>query len=383
MKLLPRALVTLAAASLVATPMPADAVTHPQLTVQVVASGLDIPWDLTFLPGGSMLYTERASKKLSLRLPNGDTRVILNSPAGMWASGETGLMSVEVAADFAKTREFITCHGYKTAAKQDVRVVRWRLNAAHTSARKVRTLVWGLPSTSGRHGGCALVKGSHNSLYIGTGDAAIGKNAQSLGSGGGKVLRVNATTGKALKDNPFHASSNFIKRRIWTYGHRNVQGLARRTDGRTWSVEQGSDRDDEINLLQKGGNYGWNPTPRKAGDPAYNESVPMTEYALPGAQVRAKWRSGYPTLATSGATFVKGSMWRSDNGALAVTALKDSALRLFTFDKSGKLLRSWLPPELDGTHGRLRGAVRGPGGSLYVTTSNGGNNDEILKITAS
>ena len=80
---------------------------------------------------------------------------------------------------------------------------------------------------------------------------------------------------------------------MFTYGHRNVQGLAQRRDGTLWSVEHGSYRDDEVNLLRPGGDYGWNPVP------GYNESVPMTDQSLPGRQVGARWRSGDPTLATS------------------------------------------------------------------------------------
>lgn len=354
----------------------------PDLTVTVVQDGLAIPWDLAFLPDRSMLFTERTAKRLSLRTAGGSTRTIFTSPTHMWASGETGLMSVEVAADFATTREFITCHGYKADGNPEVRVVRWRLNTAMTSASYVRTLVAGLPATSGRHGGCALVKGSRNQLYVGTGDAATGTNPQSLRSGGGKVLRVDATTGKPVSTNPYARSGNKMTQRIFTYGHRNVQGLARRSDGSIWSVEHGSYRDDEVNRLAKQGNYGWNPVPRSSDDPAYNEGAdsPMTDHALPGAQRSAAWRSGDPTVATSGAAFV-GSSWGDWNGALAVSVLKDSELRLLRFSSAGSLREVWKPSALDGTYGRLRGAVRGPDGALYLTTSNG-SDDKILKVTA-
>ena len=88
-----------------------------------------------------------------------------------------------------------------------------------------------------------------------------------------------------------------------TYGHRNVQGLAQRSDGSIWSVEHGTDRDDEVNRLSTGGDYGWNPTP------GYNESRPMTDQGLPGTQLNARWRSGKPTIATSGAAWVRGKQW--------------------------------------------------------------------------
>ncbi|MCD9200109.1 PQQ-dependent sugar dehydrogenase [Aeromicrobium wangtongii] len=365
---------------LVATPAVAD---RPDLRVSVVQDGLSHPWDLAFLPDGRMLVTERDSRRLSLATPGGPRRTVLTAPRHMWAAGETGLMSVEVAADFARSRGIITCHGYRRGGVQDVRVVRWRLSSAGTSASYVRTLVSGLPSTSGRHGGCALAKGPRNQLYIGTGDAATGRNPQRLTSGGGKVLRVDATTGRPVASNPFIRSSNRMKQRVFTYGHRNVQGLARRSDGTMWSVEQGSYRDDEVNRLAKKANYGWNPVPRKATDPAYNEGAgsPMTDHRLPGAQRGARWRSGSSTVAASAGAFVTGRSWGDWRGALAVSALKDTSLRLLRFSKGGSLRGTWKPAALDGRYGRLRGAVAGPDGALYVTTSNG-TNDKILRVTA-
>jgi glucose/arabinose dehydrogenase len=356
----------------------------PPLSVTTVASGLSIPWDLAFLPDGSMLYTQRDAETVTLRTPDGTSRVVLDRPAGMWHQGETGLMGIEVADDFATTRAFLTCHGYKSGSTQDVRIVRWQLNAALTQATKVNTITHGLSSTSGRHAGCALQKGSRNSLYVGTGDSATGKVAQSLVAGGGKVLRIDATSGHAFPGNPWETSGNYMKRRIWTYGHRNVQGLARRSDGTTWSVEQGSYRDDEVNLLTKRGNYGWNPVKRKSGDSAYNEGSdsPMTDYAIPGAQQGAKWRSGDPTVATSGGTFITGPGWGPLDGTLAVAALKDESVRFLQFNAAGTLVQSWKPAELDhqSAYGRIRAAVMGPDGALYLTTSNGAGADKILKV---
>jgi glucose/arabinose dehydrogenase len=376
-RLVPALLLTLPLA--MAAPAVAE---RPDLRVTVVEDGLEHPWDLDFLPDRSMLVTERDSRRLLLRSPGGKLRTIFTAPRHMWAGGETGLMSVEVADDFSSSRAFITCHGYRRAGTQDVRVVRWRLNKARTGASYVRTLVSGLPSTSGRHGGCALATGSRNQLFIGTGDAAEGRNPQRLTSGGGKVLRVDATTGRPVKTNPFAKSSSSMKRRVFTYGHRNVQGLARRADGTMWSVEQGSYRDDEVNLLVKKGNYGWNPVPRAAGDPAYNEGAnsPMTDAGLPGKQRTARWRSGDSTVAASAGAFVTSSAWGDWRGGLAVTALKDTSLRLLRFDRAGTLRETWKPTVLDGAYGRLRGAVRGPDGALYLTTSNG-SNDKILRVT--
>lgn len=391
MKTLPRIAATVLGLSLALSPALVKSAataadpTDPALAVTEVAGELSIPWDLAFLPDGSMLYTQRDAKAVTLVPADGQPRVVLDSPAGMWNGGETGLMGIDVAYDFATTHDFFTCHGYRSGTTKDVRVVRWHLNDDMTTATLAKTLVTGLPSTSGRHAGCALVKGAGQILYIGTGDAATGKIPQDLNSGGGKTLRVDSRTGAGWSTNPFHTSSNTMKRRVWTFGHRNVQGLTKRSDGALWSIEQGSYRDDEVNWLHGKGDYGWNPVPRKSGDPSYNESVPMTDTSLKGAQQAAKWKSGGSTIATSAGAFVYGSQWGSLNGAMAVAALKDQSLRFLMFDSSGKLLREKSAAELDGTVGRLRAAVQGPDGSLYVTTSNStattGPVDKILRIT--
>jgi glucose/arabinose dehydrogenase len=152
-----------------------------------------------------------------------------------------------------------------------------------------------------------------------------------------------------------------------------VQGLAQRADGSLWSVEHGPDRDDEINLVVAGGNYGWNPVP------GYNESVPMTDDSLPGPQVHARWSSGVPTIATSGAAWVRGSQWGAYDGTLAVAALKGSRLVFFRFDRAGHLLWSRTPDAL--THfGRLRSVTRAGNGDLLVTTSNG-TGDAVLRVS--
>jgi glucose/arabinose dehydrogenase len=378
--LLPFALL---AAALSAGPRAASAAEPPGLDVQVLQSGLRQPWSLAFLPDGSMLYTQRDALTVTLREPDGRSTVVLSRPAGMWAGGETGLMGIERSADFERTGLFFTCHGYRTSATRDVRVVAWRLDPRTRRATFERTLVRSLPTSTGRHGGCALDRGAGESLFVGTGDAARPTPPQSLTSGGGKVLRVRSSTGEGYRENPWGTSSNAMKRKIWTYGHRNVQGLSRQpATGRMWSAEQGSYRDDEVNLLVKGGNHGWNPVRRTSSDPEYNEGAnsPMTDTNLPGVQRQAAWRSGSSTVAASGASFVTGSAWGSLDGAMAVSTLKGSHVLFLTFGTDDRLVRTYRPAELDGRYGRLRAAQRGPDGALYVTTSNG-SDDKILRVT--
>ena len=342
--------------------------------MRTVERGLDIPWDLTFLPSGAMLYTQRDRMTIRYRSPAGRDRGVRFSRAGMWASGETGLMAILAAENFRRTRHFYTCHGANSPrpSGHDVRVVMWELAQNQRRAVRVRQIVTGLPATTGRHGGCRLRYGPEGALYIGTGDAAVAKNAQSLRSGGGKVLRVRPRNGTAWASNPFVNRDRAITRRIYTYGHRNVQGLAPRPGRGMWSVEHGTYRDDEVNRLRKGGNYGWDP------GPGYDESAPMTDFSLPGPQVGARWRSGSPTIAPSGAAWLRGDKWGTWQGCLAMAVLGDSHLRVLKFTPSGRFVRSWRPGALDGR--RLRTAQLGPGGNLFLTTSDGGGDDRILRV---
>ena len=339
----------------------------PKLLVSTLVSGLTIPWDLAFTPGGTMLFTQRGGV-LSSRLADGTVQNVTAELGDLFAKGETGLMGIVVDPDFTSNRRFYTCQGH---TGPEVQVIAWTIDAAHTTATRVTDpLVGGIPATSGRHGGCRLRFGPQGYLWIATGDTASGTVPQDLTSLGGKILRVDSSTGAGAPANPFTSSP-----RIYTYGHRNPQGLALRPGtSQMWSVEHGPSVDDEINLLVAGRNYGWDPVP------GYNESVSMTDLVkFPGA-LEAKWSSGSPTLATSGSIFLEGDQWGVWEGRLAVATLKDKKLRLFEFTPGGELVSQVIVPELDGTYSRLRTPMLGPDGGLYVTTSNGGGNDRILKI---
>ena len=340
-------------------------ITPPKLLVSTLVSGLSIPWDLAFTPDGTMLFTERRGV-LSSRGADGTVRTVDAELGDLFANGETGVMGIVVDPDFASNRRFYTCQGH---AGPEVQVIAWTIDAAYTVATRVADpLVGGIPATSGRHGGCRLRFGPEGYLWIATGDAASGTVPQNLSSLGGKVLRVDPSTGAGAPTNPFAPS------RVYTYGHRNVQGLALRPGTRQmWSVEHGPRVNDEINLLVAGRNYGWDPVP------GYNEAVPMTDLVkFPGA-VEARWSSGAPTLAVSGGIFLEGEQWGVWEGRLAVATLRDSKLRLFEFTPNGDFVSQVVVPELDGVFGRLRTPMMGPDGALYVTTSNGGG-DRILRI---
>lgn len=344
----------------------------PALRVRTVVGGLDIPWDVQPIGGGKLLVTERTSARLWLVA--GGTKRRVRFPSGqVWRAGETGLMSLAIDPGFASNRRFYTCQGARTGGGHDVRVVAWRLGAGERRASRVRTLLAGLPATTGRHGGCRLLVLRDGSMLVGTGDAGVGTNPRNLNSYGGKTLRLVPATGAPWPGNPFPKATRKAKRYVFTYGHRNVQGLAQRRDGSLWSIEHGSYRDDEVNRLVRGGDYGWNPVP------GYNESVPMTDQSLPGHQQVARWRSGPTTIATSGASFVAGRGWGGYAGTLAVAALAGERMVFLKLDRRGRLVWTRTPDALK-RYGRLRSVTRAPDGSLLVTTSNGGN-DKVLRVS--
>jgi glucose/arabinose dehydrogenase len=352
----------------------AAAVKVPSLRVTRMVRGLNLPWDVKPIPGGRLLITERDAKRLLLWTPSGHLHRVRFPSSTVWSSVETGLMGLAIDPQFGKNHRFYTCQGSTTSTGgHDVRVMAWRFGTKPLRAVLVRRLLVGIPETSGRHAGCRLLIASNGSMVVGTGDAATGTNPENLSSLGGKTLRLNRFTGAAWKDNPFIGSSSRNRRYVTTYGHRNVQGLAQRSDGTIWSAEHGPDIDDEINRITVGGDYGWNPVP------GYNENVPMTDQSLPGTQIPARWSSGNPTKATSGIAWVKGNQWGAYRGTLAVAALKASQMLFMRFDAKGRFKSVRIPAALT-KFGRLRSVTNLANGDLLVTTSNGDGHDSVLRV---
>ncbi len=331
-----------------------------------------IPWDVVELPGGEILITER-SGALWLSPPDGSRRAVAADFGDLFASGETGLMGLALDPDFARNGRFYTCQGH--SSPREIQVIAWSLNVGTSAAIRVADpLVGGIPIGSGRHGGCQLEIDASGRLIVGTGDAAIGSLPQNLSSLGGKTLRVDRLTGAGVSDNPFSSSANANTRKILSFGHRNIQGVAvHPITGAIWTAEHGPTRDDEINQIRPGGNYGWNPVP------GYNESVPMTDFREFPTAIPAAWATGAPTLALAGATFLAGEQWGSWENGLAVTSLKDSSLRVLFFNSEGAYRGQQVV--IRSEFGRLRAVSTSPDGSLLVTTSNGGGRDQVVRIS--
>lgn len=338
----------------------------PRLNATVLASNLDHPWDIAFLPDSTMLFTERAGT--ISKLTDGAVSQI-EQPDDVVAQGEGGMLGLAVDPDFDNNRFIYACFN-SSQDNRDVRVVRWTLNSQRTSLSDRKDIVTGMPANqTGRHSGCRIDFGPDGNLWIGTGDAAEASAPQSLNSLGGKILRVDRE-GNGVSGNNTNGDD-----RIFSYGHRNTQGLAffdaEQNEVFGYSAEHGSDRDDEINPL-KTGNFGWSPG---AG---YDESVPMNDSSRFADAVPAIWSSGDPTIAISDLAILKGSQWKDWQNRLAVAVLKDKHLRLLQITNEKVTNEQRLLGE---SYGRLRAAVLGPDGSLYISTDNGGDQDRIIRLT--
>ena len=227
------------------TRSPAQTAPGPRATVSVtgvVARGLEVPWSIAFLPDGAALVSERNSGRI-LRLPPGGGEPREVGRLDVAAAGEAGLLGLAVSPRFATDR---LVFAYFTSAS-DNRVVRMRLDGDRLDAPRV--VLSGI-AKGFLHDGGRIAFGPDGFLYVANGDAGDAGRAQDRGDLNGKILRITAD-GRPAPGNPFPGSP------VWSYGHRNVQGLAWDSHGRLWASEFGQHRWDELNLIEPGRNYGW------------------------------------------------------------------------------------------------------------------------------
>jgi glucose/arabinose dehydrogenase len=312
-----------------------------------LVTGLDIPWGLAFLPDESALVSERNTGRILAVTASSDVAVVGTVP-GVDADGEGGLLGL--AIDPAAPT---SVYAYFTAA-DDNRVVRLPLLDGALGDPVV--VIDGIPK-AGNHNGGRLTFGPDGMLYVSTGDASEPSRAQDLDSLGGKILRL-APDGSVPADNPFDGSP------VFSYGHRNVQGLAFDDDGRLWASEFGQQTWDELNLIQAGNNYGWPVVEGIGGDDRFVEPV-------------AQWSTD--EASPSGIAYVRGTVF--------LAALRGQ--RLWQVPVPGGAAGS--PADFAvGDYGRLRHAALAPDGSLWVLTGNtDGRNpdgpregdDRILRVT--
>ena len=366
------------------TPVAAPVAGVPDLQVQVVADGLSHVWDMGVLPDGEVLITERDGRiaLLSSDQPGATVTEVAADLSDVLVNGEGGLMGLVVHADFDRTRRFTTCQTNQVnGTATDIRLITWELSADGRSANRVANpLLGGLPiNPSGRHSGCRTTLAPDGTAFIGTGDTARGSISQDQNSLGGKVLHIDLNTGGPAADNPFVDDPNPARRLLWTYGHRNVQGVTIQPDtGEVFSAEHGPDTDDEANHLRPGANYGWDPS-QGGTVGGYDESVPMTDLQRFPDAVPAVWSSGSPVEAISGAAFISGPQWGDLDGTIAVGALRGQKLLIMTLGPDGNVAATMKPAALDGAYGRLRAVRLAPDGALLVSTSNG-DDDKVLRV---
>ncbi len=332
-------------------------------------SGRNKIWDLTFPPNGlPPLYTENDSGVIFARINGAEVSRPLGAVGQFDAfdpSGEGGLMGIAVSPTFdgASNRRAFVCY----STPNDNRVARFDVNydaGAFVSLSNWTPIVTGLPHTT-FHDGCRVrFQPGTGALFVSTGDAATATGPQSTTVMAGKILRIDQN-GAAW---PGNASGS-----IWyTRGHRNPQGIAFRPGSNDpYSIEHGPDVNDEVNKLVNGANAGWNPNTGGG----YDQSKPMTDPALdPGNTMTPVWQSGGVTVAPSGGTFLSGAQWKSWDGALVVACLDGSPdvgqrLLVMHLDAAGTALTA-APVTALGRGARLRSAVQGPDGNLYVVTDN-------------
>ncbi|MFV0319730.1 MAG: PQQ-dependent sugar dehydrogenase [Microbacterium sp.] len=299
----------------------------------VLASGLDAPWSVVPLPSRGALLSQRGDGAVVELAPDGTLRAAGHVP-GVVAQSEGGLLGLALWHD---EDDASWLYAYLTAA-DDNRVVRMPL----TGAQGAYTL--GEPAIvldgiakSATHNGGRLAFGPDGMLYVTTGDAGDPGRSQDTASLNGKILRLTPE-GDAAPGNPFGNA-------VWSFGHRNVQGVAWTSDGTMWASEFGQNTWDELNVIRPGANYGWPIVEGIGGDERFTD--PTAQWGTADASP-----SG---LAAAGDT-------------LFLAALRGT--RLWIADTDGESLLGDPRAELIGEHGRLRDAVTAPDGSLWVLTNN-------------
>ena len=212
--------------------------------VTTLREGTDVPWGLAFLPDGSALVSEREQFTLYRLHPDGRRTDVGRVPGAQGTNGEGGVLGVEVSPTFATDGYVFVYH----TASGGNQVMRARLVGDMLAGWT--TILGGMPRNRYHNGGRLRFSPDGRYLFVSTGDAQNGSYGQNMDTNAGKILRLNPD-GSIPADNPFPGKP------IWSYGHRNVQGLDFDSQGRLWATEFGNNSHDELNLIERGGNYGW------------------------------------------------------------------------------------------------------------------------------
>lgn len=329
----------------------------PVLKTQVIASGLDHPWSVAFLPGGGVLVTERNGGLR--RIENGRVSRVSGVPP-VFNEGQGGLFDVLPHPDFQQNGLIFLSYAHGTRAANGTRVARAKL--VGNSLLEVTPIYTATPLKRGPvHFGGRMVLLPDRTLLLTTGDGFdFREQAQRLDSPLGKVMRLTLD-GKVPAGNPFVAQPT-AQGSIWTRGHRNPQGLAYDPVRRVvFEHEHGPQGGDEVNVLKAGANYGW-PVATKGLDYSGATISPYRTYKGM-ADGLVVW---VPSIAPSGMAVYRGSMFPEWNGDLLVGALVDREVRRVRLSPDGKVLGQ--ESLLKGLGERIRDVRVAPDGSVWVTT---------------
>lgn len=328
--------------------------------IVTVASGLAHPWGMTFLPGGEILVTERDGRLRVVR----DGELLPEPVSGlprMFVSGQGGLLDVALDPDHADNRLIYFSYAGGRSGNAGTEVARGRLDLERMALEDVETIFRVEPKTGGSaHYGSRLQFAPDGTLYITLGDRyTFMDEAQSLENHLGTIVRINPD-GSVPEDNPF-VGRDGAKPEIFSYGHRNVQGIAMRPGTSTiWAHEHGPRGGDELNILKAGANYGW---PEITYGIDYSGAIISEKTEAPGMEKPVVYWD--PSIAPSGMTFYDGDAFPEWRGDIFMGALAHRHLRRLEMDGDEVVGQEELLGELGA---RIRDVRTGPDGLLYVLT---------------
>jgi glucose/arabinose dehydrogenase len=329
-----------------------------ELKTRVVASRLSHPWEMIYGPDQHLGITERSGKISRVNVASGAVTLVQDI-SEVVSNGEGGLLGMALHPQFNTTPWVYIVYNYGSPYKE--KVVRFTYSGGTLTSPLV--IVDQIPAAN-IHNGSRLLISSDQKLLITTGDASVASNAQNASSLSGKILRVNLD-GSIPADNPTAGS------RVWSLGHRNPQGLVE-ANGKLYASEHGPNNDDEINIIQKGRNYGW---PNVEG--VCNTSSENTFCAA--NNVVEPIISWTPTIATAGLTYYNSDHIPQWKNSLLLVSLKASKLTQIKLNEAGDKVQGSKDFYVN-TYGRLRAICQSPEGKIYIASDKAGD-AQIVEIS--
>jgi glucose/arabinose dehydrogenase len=332
------------------------------IAIETVARGLVHPWSLAFLPDGRMLVTERPGR-MRIVTRDGTLSPPVAGVPPVVARSQAGLMDVALDRGFAQNRTLYFC--FNADAGFNVAVARAQLDAGTAPRLDAVTIIFrqqGPPSPGGLNVACRIAQSADGNLFVALGDHFGPRDeAQNLANTIGKIVRIKPD-GAVPPDNPFVGRAG-ARPEIWSTGHRNPQGLAfNPAGGKLWEQEHGPQGGDEINIVEKGKNYGW---PVIGYGIDYSGARIHESTHKPGME-QPVWH-WTPSIAPSGMAFYTGDQFKGWKGSLFNGALKFQLLSRLTLDGDKVVKEERL---LQGLRERIRDVRQGPDGALYLLTDN-------------